>query len=165
MASTRSQTRRRRKPKATKANKWEKKFLPILQKHHGHYAKKMYHRLMNKSSSLRSGLRRRSKDYEVEFAITLTEIRNMLYNSYGKPCVYCKKILDVTNMVCDHVVPISGGGESKPKNLQFICKVCNTRKGPLSNRDFCLFLRWIRRQPQDVQAYILRKLSAKEVFR
>ena len=63
------------------------------------------------------------------------------------------------------IVPISNGGESTPKNLQFICKTCNTRKGPLANEDFTRFLRWVRRQPQDMQAYVLRKMSAKEVFR
>ena len=68
-------------------------------------------------------------------------------------------------MVCDHIIPISGGGESTPKNLQFICKTCNTRKGPLTDEDFKRFLHWIRKQPQDMQVYILRKLAAKEVFR
>ena len=163
MASTNSRKHRKRKPK--EANKWEKMFTPLLKKHHGHYAKKIYHRLMIKSSSLRSGLRRRSQDYEVEFAITLSQIRDMMYSCYGKPCRYCKNKLDVSTMVCDHTIPISNGGESTPKNLQFICKTCNTRKGPLADEDFKRFLRWIRKQPQDVQAYILRKVSAKEVFR
>ena len=163
MASTNSRKHRKRKPK--EAKKWEKMFTPLLKKHHGHYAKKIYHRLMIKSSSLRSGLRRRSQDYEVEFAITLSQIRDMMYSCYGKPCRYCKNKLDVSTMGCDHTIPISNGGESTPKNLQFICKTCNTRKGPLANEDFKRFLRWIRKQPQDVQAYILRKVSAKEVFR
>ena len=149
----------------SKRSKWEEKFMPVLKKHHAHYAKKIFHRLMNKSSSLRSGLRRRSKEYEVKFNLTLTEIREMLFKAYGKPCKYCKKILDVSNMVCDHKHPISSGGASTLRNLQMICAPCNTKKGPLMDDDFKRFLRWIRTQPQDMAAYILRKLSTKEVFR
>ena len=68
-------------------------------------------------------------------------------------------------MVCDHKYPISSGGDSTANNLQMICAPCNTKKGPLEHEDFKRFLRWVRKQPQDMQAYILRKMSTKEVFR
>jgi len=167
MASTGSRTPRKKRPvkRKTKRSTWEAKFMPLLVKHHAHYAKTIFHRLMNKSSSLRSGLKRRSKDYEVECNITLMEVRNMLFVAYGKSCHYCKKKLDITNMVCDHKTPISSGGDSTCANLQMICATCNTRKGPLTDKEFTRLLQWIRRQPQDVAAYILRKLAAREVFR
>ena len=57
---------------------WEKKFSKKLKKHHGTYAKKTFHRLMKKSSTLRSTLKRRSKEYEVEFNISLEEVRDLL---------------------------------------------------------------------------------------
>ena len=44
-------------------------------------------------------------------------------------------ILKVNNMVCDHSIPLSHGGESIASNLQMICARCNTRKGPLSHQD------------------------------
>ncbi len=101
-----------------------KKLLPT----HGTHAKRMFHRLMKKSSTLKSSLKKRSKEYEVLFNISLTEIRDMLYSSYNKPCRYCKKKLDVTNMVCDHKMPLSSGGGSFKSNLQMICASCNTKK-------------------------------------
>lgn len=98
---------------------------------HGTHSKRMFHRLMKKSSTLKSSLKKRSKEYEVIFNISLTEIREMLYQAYNKPCKYCKKKLDVTNMVCDHKHPISSGGGSFKSNLQMICASCNTKKVPL----------------------------------
>jgi hypothetical protein len=143
---------------------WKKKFFPKLKQCHGTHAKKIFHRLMNKSSSLRSTLKRRSKDYEVEFEITLIEIRNMLYDSYGKTCRYCANRLDVTNMVCDHIQPISSGGPSVPENLQMICKRCNTRKGPLSHDSYKKLIVWLEKQSRDTRNYILRKLASKDVM-
>ena len=116
-------------------NAWEHKFMPKLKRFHGTHSKKVFHRLMKKSSSLRSSLKRRSRDYEVTFSCTLSEIREMLYNSYGKKCKYCKKTLLIDNMVCDHTHPISHGGASIIPNLQIICKSCNTKKGPLTDKE------------------------------
>ena len=54
---------------------WEQKFSKKLKKNHGNFHKKVFHRLMKKSSTLRSTLKRRSKEYEVEFEISLEEVR------------------------------------------------------------------------------------------
>jgi len=143
---------------------WFDKFFPKLKKSHGNHARTIFHRLMNKSSSLRSSLKRRSKDYEVNFSISLTEIRDMIYEAYGKKCRYCTNRLDVTNMVCDHIQPISGGGPSVRTNLQMICKRCNTRKGPLSHSCYSRLVKWLREQPIDTSNYILRKLASKDVM-
>ena len=43
-------------------------------------------------------------------------------------------------MVCDHIIPLSKQGKSIPKNLQMICKTCNTRKGALKEKDALLEL-------------------------
>lgn len=143
---------------------WKNKFFPKLKTIHGNHAKKIFHRLMNKSSSLRSTLKKRSRDYEVEFEMSLTEIRNMIYDAYGKTCRYCTNRLDVTNMVCDHVQPISSGGPSIKKNLQMICKRCNTRKGPLSHNSYKKLIVWLEEQSIDTRKYILRKLASKDVM-
>ena len=65
----------------------------------------------------------------------------------------------MSTIVCDHIVPLSKDGESTPKNLQIICKQCNTRKGPLKEKDFCLILAWVKEQTKEVQSYVLKKLA------
>jgi 5-methylcytosine-specific restriction protein A len=120
---------------------------------------------MNKSSTLRSSLKRRSRDYEVEFNVTLNEVREMLYVAYGQPCKYCKTQMNVSNMVCDHTSPISAGGPSIISNLQMICKTCNIKKGPMTGKDFKRYIAWVNKQPAYMTKYINRKLAAKEVFK
>ncbi len=137
-----------------------KKLLPI----HKNHSKKIFHRMMKKSSTLKSSLKRRSREYEVQFKISLTELRKLLYKSYGKPCLYCNKTLVVSNMVCDHIIPLSMGGGSIAKNLHIVCGRCNTRKGPLTDKDYKRFLKSISKLPEDVIKYVLRKLAKSEVF-
>ena len=141
---------------------WEKKFSRKLKRHHGTFAKKTFHRLMKKSSTLRSTLKRRSKEYEVEFNISLEEVRQLLYRVYGRPCNYCSQKLLVGNMACDHIIPLSLGGNSTPENLQMICNRCNTRKGPLTDKLFTKLLRWLSHQDVDLSKYVLRKLSSRD---
>ena len=144
---------------------WEQKFLPKLKKHHGNRSKGVFHRLMKKSSTLRTSLKRRSREYEVLFKISLKEIRELILAAYGKKCKYCSDILKVNNMVCDHIIPLSNGGESTRNNLQMICARCNTRKGPLTDKVFRKLLAWLKRQNQNTRDYILRKLSKSDVFK
>ena len=117
---------------------------------------------MKKSSTLRTTLKRRSKEYEVEFNISLTEVRTLLYKSYGRKCRYCNTILLVNNMACDHVHPLSLGGNSTPANLQMICMRCNTRKGPLTDKEFGKLLKWLSKQNLALAKYVLRKLSSRD---
>ena len=141
---------------------WEKRFSKKLRRHHGNFAKKVFHRLMKKSSTLRSTLKRRSKEYEVEFNISLEEVRELLYGAYGRKCHYCDKKLVVDCMVCDHIMPLSLGGSSVLANLQMICRRCNTRKGPLTDRYFRKLLKWLDHQSKDLRNYVLRKLSSRD---
>ena len=137
-----------------------KKLLPI----HKNHSKKIYHRMMKKSSTLKSSLKRRSKEYEVVFEISLPTIRNLLLRAYSKPCIYCNDILDVSNMVCDHIIPLSSGGPSISNNLEMICKRCNIRKGPLTGREYRILIEFLGSQPKHVSDYIYRKLAGKEMF-
>ena len=136
------------------------KLLPI----HKNHSKRIFHRMMKKSSTLKSSLKRRSKEYEVEFKISLSEIRNLLYESYGTKCVYCDTTLVVSNMACDHIIPLSMGGGSILNNLHIVCGRCNTRKGPLTHKDYKSFLKSISKLNEDVVKYVLRKLAKSEVF-
>ncbi len=141
---------------------WEQRFSRKLKRNHGNFHKKVFHRLMKKSSTLRSTLKRRSKEYEVEFNISLEEVRELLYRAYGRPCHYCDKKLVIDCMVCDHIIPLSLGGNSTRGNLQMICRRCNTRKGPLTDRYFKKLLKWLDKQTKDLRNYVLRKLSSRD---
>ena len=164
-SKSKKSTRGRKAPRMTKVIKhWMNKFMPVLRERHGTHAKRIFHRLMKKSSTLRSTLKRRSKEYEVLFEISLPTIRNLLLRHYSKPCIYCNDILDVSNMVCDHIVPLSSGGPSIVQNLEMICKRCNIRKGPLTGREYRIFITFLEKQPKHVQEYVYRKLSGKEMF-
>ena len=165
ISSKSKSSRGRKAPRMTKVIKhWLDKFMPVLSKRHGTHAKRIFHRLMKKSSTLRSTLKRRSKEYEVIFKISLPTVRELLLRAYSKPCIYCGDILDVSNMVCDHIVPLSSGGPSISNNLEMICKRCNTRKGPLTGREYNLLIEFLDKQPKHVQDYVFRKLASKEVF-
>ena len=154
-----------RKNKTRKVmNDWEAKFLPKLKKWHGNHSKIVFHKLMKKSSTLKTSLKKRSKEYEVEFDISLKEIREEMYKVYGKSCKYCKEPIKIQNMVCDHIIPISLGGSSTIKNLQLICNRCNRRKGPLTDKQFGKLLLFLNRQSNIMQDYILRKLSKADVM-
>ena len=143
---------------------WSEKFMPILSKLHGNHAKNIFHRTMKKTSTLRSSLKRRSKEYEVEFNVTLSEIRNLTLSQYGEPCRYCRGQMDVRNMVCDHIYPLSMGGKSILNNLQMICSSCNTKKGPLTHEMYRDLLAFLAGQPHEMKEYVLRKMAKGDVF-
>ena len=165
LSSNSKSSRGRKAPRMTKVIKhWMDKFMPVLSKRHGTHAKRIFHRLMKKSSTLRSTLKRRSKEYEVVFKISLPTVRDLLLRAYSKPCIFCNDILDVSNMVCDHIVPLSSGGPSISQNLEMICKRCNIRKGPLTGREYRILIEFLDNQPKHVQDYVFRKLAGKEMF-
>ena len=145
-------------------SEWQSKFEQKLRKLHGNHWKNVFHRLMKKSSTLKTTLKRRSKEYEVEFNMNLKEIRNILLQAYGRKCRSCTKKLDINNIVCDHIIPLSLGGSSIAKNLQLICNRCNRRKGPLTHEQYNSLLKWVSRMARPAQDYILRKLSKSDVM-
>ena len=143
--------------------KWESLFMPKLKEEHKNHAKKIFHRMMKKSSTLKTGLKRRSREYEVEFDLTLEQVRYLLLDSYGTPCHYCEANLTIHNMVCDHKISISNGGPSVKSNLQIICARCNTRKGPLSHKDYTELVKWLSIQNEDISQYVYRKLAMADI--
>ena len=155
---------RKQKRQTKVISEWQQKFQKKLKKLHGNHWKNVFHRLMKKSSTLKTTLKRRSKEYEVEFYMSLKEIRDILLYEYGRKCRYCVKKLNINNMVCDHIIPLSLGGDSTSKNLQMICDRCNRRKGPLTDRQFGRLLVFLHRQSSIMAEYILRKLSRADVM-
>jgi hypothetical protein len=51
-------------------------------------------------------------------------------------CPYCAKLLAYDNTHQDHIYPVSKGGQSRLKNLVFICSRCNIRKSDSTLRSF-----------------------------
>ena len=143
---------------------WKNKFEKKLKHIHGTHWQNVFHRLMKKSSTLKTTLKRRSKEYEVEFDISLKQIRDEIYASYGRQCKYCNHRLNIRNMVCDHIIPLSLGGNSTPDNLQLICDRCNRRKGPLTDKQYGMLLKWLSNKSPVMADYILRKMSKADVM-
>jgi 5-methylcytosine-specific restriction endonuclease McrA len=75
--------------------------------------------ILNKSEH-----KRRSKKAECTEHYTLGELRE-LFEKCGNRCAYCKKKKKLT---VDHIVPLAKGGANSIRNIQFLCKPCNSSK-------------------------------------
>ena len=137
----------------------EEKMIRKIRKFHGHMWRRAYEMMKKKPSALRSTLKRRSLKSNVHFNVRLGVLKTLLFSAYGKQCKYCKEALVYRNMVCDHKVSMTSGGESVAENLEIICRRCNTRKGPLSTGQYIKLLQFLRRQNGLVHEYVLRKLA------
>jgi len=58
--------------------------------------------------------------------ISKSEVRNIIFELYGKLCLRCGSL---NNISIDHIVPVSVGGLNIIDNLQPLCKKCNSSKG------------------------------------
>jgi 5-methylcytosine-specific restriction endonuclease McrA len=56
------------------------------------------------------------------------------------------------------------GGGSIVSNLHIVCGRCNTRKGPLTHKDYKDLLKSLDKLSEDVVKYVLRKLAKSEMF-
>ena len=137
----------------------KEEFKKVLEPIHKTYWQKAYKKLASKMSSLKSSLKRRSEQYDVKFDIDAADIRVMFYTSYGKGCKYCGKQLTFRTIACDHIIPLTKGGPSNKKNLQLICKTCNSRKRPLNEKDFTLLIQLIGDLPEELSLYVMKKLA------
>jgi hypothetical protein len=165
MAKTLKKKSQPRGRKSSSAVYWEKKFIPKLRKLHGNHYRNIFHKIMKKTSKVKSNLKKRSEEYEVVFDLELPEIRHLMYRHYGKPCKYCQGTLVCSNIVFDHSTAISHGGPSVIDNIQIICNRCNVRKGPLSDKDYKKVLKFVLTQEDYVQRYIFKKLASKDIHK
>ena len=134
-------------------------FKDVLFPVHKTYWEKAYRKLSAKMSTLYSSLKRRSEVSEVKFTITKEQIRKKFYEAYGKNCKYCTKQLTFRTIACDHIIPLTKKGASSNKNLQLICKACNTRKGPLDEKDFDILIQLVQELPNEISLYVMKKLA------
>lgn len=61
------------------------------------------------------------------------DIRGTVYERDGFQCVYCGS---GDNLQCDHVVPVSKGGETSLDNLATACRVCAAKKKDRERKAF-----------------------------
>lgn len=79
-------------------------------------------------------------------------IKKIVYTRDGGACKCCGSSV---RLEYDHIVPYSCGGESKPYNIQLLCRKCNRSK---SNGCFCkIHRRKIGENCCDGQAHVIRK--------
>ena len=63
-------------------------------------------------------------------------IRDDLYEQQDGKCMYCGRKLDKENVNVDHKTPVKRGGSDNRKNLQILCRRCNTRKRDTTDGEF-----------------------------
>lgn len=111
-----------------------------------------------------SANRRRSSAVGLPCTLTNSSVEDHFIDAYGTLCRYCGTQLTLKNMVYDHIRALSRGFPSDPMNMQWICKTCNTRKGPMDHDEYIALLRAIRELPEIVQKYIFHKLSQRTKY-
>jgi len=56
------------------------------------------------------------------------EIRQGLFDRYGRKCLCCGRPEGAVTLSIDHIIPRSHGGTNDPENLQVLCTGCNSFK-------------------------------------
>jgi 5-methylcytosine-specific restriction endonuclease McrA len=138
---------------------WEEKLLGVVKKYHKRNCSKIVERILKRTESVKNSMIIRSKKFNVECPITVEELREIVYNSYGTKCRYCPKTLTIQNLVFDHILPISKGGHSSKENLQVICKTSNTMKGSLEEANYNILLEWLETIPEELKKDISIRLA------
>ena len=64
------------------------------------------------------------------------ELKRELFKTQNGKCMYCGRKPGVDLMDVDHKNPVSKGGSDQKRNLQLLCRSCNTRKGDTTDRQF-----------------------------
>jgi 5-methylcytosine-specific restriction endonuclease McrA len=145
---------------ATVKSEWEVKFIEKMRPFHQQRRLPMLaKRMLKKLDGVKGSMTTRSKKYGVECNVTLEELRQLAYDSYGTECKYLKRVLKIDNMVFDHRIPISKGGSSNIENIQVICKAANNIKGSLVESDLVILLNWLDTVSEDLREDIRIRLA------
>lgn len=119
----------------------------------------VYARVKQKLTYLVSNMKVRTEKVDRMMLVTKDQLSDLVAEAYGTSCKYCDEQLTYKNYVCDHIFPLSRGGESEKSNLQIICKRCNTQKGPMLEEEFIALLALINTFTEESKSYAKRKLS------
>jgi len=137
----------------------KEQFKVLLEPIHKNHWGGAYKKLLRKISNLKANLIKRSQLYNVYVDISNEILKELFAKIYGCTCKYCEKTLTVYNIACDHIVPLSKGGNTTKENLQLICKTCNTRKSSLDEKSFIIILNWLSKQSDEIRNYLLMKMA------
>ena len=138
---------------------WREKYSEVIKTFHKRNLSKVTERVLKRADSAKNSMVTRSNKVNVNCDITLEEVRELILENYGTKCHYCDKILIINNMVFDHTIPISKGGETTKNNMQLICKKCNGMKGSLDEHHFQMLLDWLDTVPEEVKKDISIRLA------
>ena len=86
---------------------------------------KRYKGKSKKNGQIRGLLRARRRHARIE---QVSRLRVMKRDT--STCYMCGRKLGYSEMVLDHVIPLSRGGSHSEDNLKVACVTCNLRKGP-----------------------------------
>lgn len=123
---------------------YSKKHRTENKEHYSEYHKKYYIENKNKRMDYRKKWRkanpekvasykqnRRAKEAGNGGSFTEQEWKD-LKKKFGNICLKCVISEDEVTLAADHVIPLSKGGGSDIKNIQPLCKSCNSSKGTKS---------------------------------
>lgn len=145
--------------KTSERKEWLHQFQEKVKPLHPRSSEKVARKLLTRCDTVKSSMVARSKKRNVECNITLNDIREMMLESYGTPCRYCGRTLTLKIMVIDHIIPMSKGGASTRDNLQLICRMSNSMKGSLEEKDFFTLLKWLETVSEDLKKDISIRLA------
>jgi 5-methylcytosine-specific restriction endonuclease McrA len=142
-----------------KVSGWELKFIEKLKTVHKRNVEVKAKKLMRKTSAALTAMKKRSAEAEVDCTITLDDIRELTHEAYGTECRYTGRSLTIENIVYDHIIPISRGGPSTRENIQVISRFANNMKGSLSEEDFLILLKWLKKLPEHLSKEVAFRLA------
>lgn len=85
---------------------------------------KAKYRRQNPEQGRLDAQRRRCRLKGVDGSFTVSDIERITERQGGR-CACCRKKRKLT---IDHITPLAKGGSNWPRNIQMLCKSCNSRK-------------------------------------
>ncbi len=96
-------------------------------------------KFMSRTLSIYNGQKKRyNEKNNGGLPYTLEQLRELVSEAIGKPCIYSGEKLTVNNLAVDHATPVAAGGNWEIGNLQVISQKSNFRKGQLTAEEYFL---------------------------
>lgn len=91
-----------------------------------------------------SRFQQRTEEYKNSIDYNLVTEEDILskLESQGHQCVGCFADFSVEPFEIEHIVPVAHGGKHTAKNIQLLCRSCNSSKGNLPNEDWLSKMRY-----------------------
>jgi len=99
--------------------------------------------IKGKIANHRKDHNRRARLYNIHHEWTNEQELELLYGTNGI-CKLCDKQVGIENLTLDHIIPITKvpiGAIYTIKDIQFICKNCNSSKGNKADKDYSSYIK------------------------